>query len=133
MAHRVSNKGSSASKTFGYKRIEILAAFINSVILVVICIFLIYQAILRLSHPAPIRGMIMFVVAAAGLLGNLAGVLILHSGSPDNLNIRAAYLHLLGDTLSSVVVILGGIMIYFSNANWIDPLITPAVTAGRMR
>lgn len=133
VAHKVSKRGSSPSRTFGYKRVEILAAFINSVVLVVICIFLIYEAVLRFSHPAPIKGLIMFVVAAAGLLGNLAGVLILHSASPGNINIRAAYLHLLGDTLSSVVVILGGILIWFFNAAWIDPLVTILISAYILR
>lgn len=124
LAHRISKRDSTATKTFGYKRIEILAAFINSVILVAICIFLIYEAIKRFSNPAPIKGLIMFVVASVGLLANLLAVFILRGDSGKNINIRAAYLHLLGDTFSSVVVILGGILIYFFEIFWIDPLIT---------
>lgn len=124
IAHRVSKRESNYSKTFGYKRIEILAAFLNALVLVAICIFLIYEAIERFRNPAPIKGLIMFSVAGIGLLANLVAVILLHSDSSKNLNIRAAYLHLIGDTLSSVVVIIGGILIWKFNINWVDPLIT---------
>ena len=103
---------------------EILAAFLNSIILVAICVFLIYEAIERFSHPAPIKGAIMFFVAGIGLLANLLAMLLLRSDSKKNINIRAAYLHLLGDTLSSVVVIVGGLLIWKFGIYWLDPLIT---------
>jgi len=128
LAHRISKRESTTKKTFGYKRIEILAAFINSVILVAISIFLIFEAIKRFSNPAPIKGLIMFLVATVGLLANLLAVFLLRSDSGKNINIRAAYLHLLGDTFSSVVVILGGILIYFFKIFWIDPLITVLIS-----
>jgi len=124
IAHQISKKDSDKRKTFGYKRIEILAAFINSVFLVAICIFLIYQAIERFKHPQSIDGLIMLIVAGIGLLANLFAVILLKSDRAKNLNIRAAYLHLLGDTLSSAMVIAGGILIYFFNIRWLDPLIT---------
>jgi cobalt-zinc-cadmium efflux system protein len=128
MAHRLSKKDSNKRKTFGYKRIEILAAFINSVFLVAICIFLIYQAIDRFQHPEPIDGLIMLIVAIIGLLANLFAVILLKSDSTQNINVRAAYLHLLGDTLSSVMVIAGGILIYFFNIRFLDPLITVLIS-----
>jgi cobalt-zinc-cadmium efflux system protein len=128
IAHRVSNRESNHRKTFGYKRIEILAAFVNSIVLVAICIFLIWEAIQRFQHPAPIKGLIMFSVAAVGLLANLIAVILLQSDSKKNINIRAAYLHLLGDTLSSVLVIIGGIMIWLFDIYWIDPLITMLIS-----
>jgi cobalt-zinc-cadmium efflux system protein len=124
IAHRVSKKESNERKTFGYKRIEILVAFINSVFLVAICFFLIYQAIVRFYHPEPIKGLIMLIVAGIGLIANLAGIILLKHNSSANINVRAAYLHLLGDTLSSVIVIAGGFLIYFFNIYWLDPLIT---------
>ena len=124
IAHRISKRGSNQRKTFGYKRIEILAAFVNSIVLVAICIFLIWEAVERFQHPAPIKGVIMFSVAAVGLLANLIAVILLQSDSKKNINIRAAYLHLLGDTFSSIVVIIGGIMIWRFEIYWIDPLIT---------
>ena len=110
IAHRVSKRESNERKTFGYKRVEILAAFINSIILVAICIFLIYEAVERFRNPAPIKGAIMFSVAVVGLLANLVAMILLRNDSQKNINIRAAYLHLIGDTLSSVVVIAGGIL-----------------------
>jgi cobalt-zinc-cadmium efflux system protein len=124
IAHRVSKKESNLQKTFGYKRIEILAAFVNSIMLVAICIFLIYEAVERFRNPSPIRGAIMFSVAAIGLLANLVAVILMRKDSRNNINIRAAYLHLLGDTFSSVVVITGGILIWKFEIYWLDPLIT---------
>ena len=124
IAHRVSKRESNSRKTFGYKRVEIMAAFINSFILAAICIFLIWEAIERFRNPAPIKGAIMFSVAAVGLLANLVGVILLRTDSTKNINIRAAYLHMLGDTLSSIVVIIGGLLIWKFKIYWIDPLIT---------
>jgi cobalt-zinc-cadmium efflux system protein len=128
IAHRISKRESNTRKTFGYKRVEILAAFINSIILVAICIFLIYEAVERFRNPAPIKGVIMFSVAAVGLLANLIAMILLRSDSDKNINIRAAYLHLLGDTLSSVVVIAGGLLIWKFGIYWLDPLITVLIS-----
>lgn len=128
IAHRISKRESNKRKTFGYKRVEILAAFINSIILVAICIFLIYEAIERFRNPAPIKGVIMFSVAVVGLLANLIAMILLRSDSDKNMNIRAAYLHLLGDTLSSVVVIAGGLLIWKFGIYWLDPLITVLIS-----
>jgi cobalt-zinc-cadmium efflux system protein len=124
VAQRISRRESNESKTFGYKRIEILAAFFNALILIGISAYLIYEAIIRFGNPEPIKGLLMFIVASAGLLFNLLAVLLLRKHSDSSLNIRSAYLHLLGDTLSSVAVIIGGILIYFTEIYWIDPLIT---------
>jgi cobalt-zinc-cadmium efflux system protein len=124
LAHRVSKKNPDKRKTFGYKRIEILAAFINSTFLAAICIFLIYEAIQRIRHPQQIDGLVMLIVACVGFLANIFAVFLLKSDSSKNINVRAAYLHLLGDTLSSAMVITGGILIYFFNISWLDPIIT---------
>jgi len=124
IAQRISRRESNERKTFGYKRVEILAAFFNALVLIGISAFLIYEAIRRFSDPEPIKGLLMFVVASAGLIFNLLAVLILRKHSDSSLNIRSAYLHLLGDTLSSVAVIIGGILIYYTDIYWIDPLIT---------
>lgn len=124
IAQRISKRKSNESKTFGYKRIEILAAFFNAMILIGVSAYLIYEAIIRFGNPEPIKGLLMFVVASAGLVFNLLAVLLLRKHSDSSLNIRSAYLHLLGDTLSSVAVIIGGVLIYFTEIYWIDPLIT---------
>lgn len=127
MANRISKRMSTPSKTFGYKRIEILAALFNAVLLIVICVFLFVEAVKRFSHPEEIKGTLMFVVAIIGLIANLIGMILLHKDSGKNLNIRAAYLHLLGDTLSSVLVIASGILIILFKWYWIDPVITIAI------
>ncbi len=120
----IGKKESTTKNTFGYKRIEILAALFNAVVLIVISIYLFYEAYERFLNPEPIKSKIMFIVATIGLLGNLVSVLLLHKDSEHNLNVKAAYLHLIGDTLSSVGVIIGSILIYFWNMYWIDPLLT---------
>ncbi len=124
VAMKIGKKDSTVKNTFGFKRIEILAALFNAVVLIVISIYLFYEAYLRFLEPEPIKGKTMFIVASIGLLGNLISVLLLHKDSGHNLNVKAAYLHLLGDTLSSVGVIIGSILIYFRNVNWVDPLLT---------
>ncbi|MCF8335521.1 MAG: cation diffusion facilitator family transporter [Bacteroidales bacterium] len=124
MAMIVGKKKSTSKNTFGYKRIEILAALLNGIILIVISIYLFYEAYQRLIDPQPVQGKTMMIVAIIGLLANLISVVLLHSGSLKNLNIKAAYLHLLGDTLSSVGVIGASILISLFDVYWVDPLLT---------
>jgi cobalt-zinc-cadmium efflux system protein len=124
IANRISRRDATEKKTFGYKRIEILAALLNAVVLIVITIFLFIEAYHRFFAPEPIKGKLMLYVAVIGLIANLAAVLILKKDSGSNINIRAAYLHLLGDTISSVAVIVGAILISFFKIYWVDPLIT---------
>ena len=129
IAHKVSKRPSTDKKTFGYRRVQILAALLNGIILVVISVYLFYEAYHRFLDPEPIKGLIMFIVASIGLAANLVAVLILKKDSRKNLNVKAAYLHLLGDTLSSVAVIFGGLLIYFYEIYWVDPLITVLIGA----
>jgi cobalt-zinc-cadmium efflux system protein len=124
LAERAGRKPSSIRKTFGFRRIEILAALVNASALVAVCIYLVIEAWERLSNPQEVHGLVMMLTALAGLAGNLAGVLLLRKDSGRNINIRAAYLHLLGDTFSSVAVVAGGVMIYFFRIYWIDPVLT---------
>lgn len=124
IAYRIGKRPSNARKTFGYKRIEILAAFFNALVLIIISVYLFYEAALRLISPEPVQGKLMLIVASIGLLANLAAVILLRSGSKQNINIRAAYLHLLGDTLTSVAVIIGAVLIIYLELYWIDPIIT---------
>jgi cobalt-zinc-cadmium efflux system protein len=110
--------------TFGLKRAEILAAIINAGMLIIISFFLIKSSIQRLSHPEPVVGGIMLLVAVVGLVANIAGTMLLRKISADNLNLRAAYFHLFSDAISSLAVIIGAIFIMLLEIKWIDPILT---------
>lgn len=114
----------SEKHTFGFKRATMLAAFLNSLVLLVISIFLIERGIEKLIHPVLVNGMIVSLVALTGLVANVLSTLILRKSSKDDLNMKAAYLHLLSDALSSIAVIIGGIFIYVFKWYWLDPVLT---------
>jgi cobalt-zinc-cadmium efflux system protein len=124
LANVISKRKFNAKRTFGYKRIEILAALFNAIILVVIIVYLFVEAYKRLNHPSDIKGIAMLIVAIIGFLANLYSVILLKKHAGKSLNIKAAYLHLMGDTISSVIVIFTAVLIYFFNWFWIDPVVT---------
>lgn len=128
VARKISGKAPDEKKTFGYKRVEILAALFNGLVLIAICVFLFYEAYERFKDPQPIKGGLMLVVAVFGLAANFVSMLVLQKNKNENLNVKAAYLHLLGDTLSSVAVIVGGVLMIFWQVYWVDPLITVLVS-----
>jgi cobalt-zinc-cadmium efflux system protein len=121
---KISKKAPNSQLTFGYKRIQIMAAMFNALTLIAICLFLLVEAYKRLIKPEEIEGFSMLYIAGIGLIANLAGVFLLKDFSSKNLNIKAAYLHLIGDTLSSVAVLIGGLLIIFFKVYWVDPVIT---------
>lgn len=123
-ANQVAKRPKNARQTFGYKRAEILVAFVNSAALLAISVFLITEAIRRWQKPETINGTLMIIIAAVGLAANLLSVFLLEKESHINLNIKSSYLHLLSDAISSVGVIVGGIAINLWGLVWIDPLIT---------
>lgn len=120
----ISKKEKDKNKTYGYKRAQIIVAFLNSQFLIIISIFLIIEAIKKFINPVEIKSSVMLVVAIIGLLANLISTLLLHKDSNHSLNIRSSYLHLLGDTVSSIGVILGAVLINLFKIYFIDPLIT---------
>lgn len=124
IAMRLSKRPKTFKYTFGLKRAEIIAAIINASTLIIISFFLIKEAVVRFYNPTPITGSLMLIVASIGLIANVAGTLLLKKGSKDNLNIRAAYFHLLSDAVSSLAVIIGAVFIIFYKIYWIDPLLT---------
>ena len=124
VANHFSDKKPNVRRTFGYKRLEILSAFINASVLTAISIYLIYESVARFVHPEEIRSGLMLIIALLGLAGNLGSMLFLHRDAHKNLNMKAAYMHLLGDTLSSLAVIAGALIIWFTRISWIDPLLT---------
>jgi len=124
IAMKLDAKPRSSQYTFGLKRAQILAAIINASALVAISIFLFVEAWDRYANPQPIEGAVMTTVAIIGLLANVIGTWLLHQGSKENMNLKATYLHLFSDAISSVAVILGGLAIMFYDAYWVDPLLT---------
>ena len=124
IAIKLKLKDNSYKHTFGFKRAEILAAVINSSVLVAISIYLFYEAILRFQNPEPIKGNLMIIVALMGLVANIVGTMLLKRDAATSINIKSSYLHLLTDAISSAVVILGGLAILFWNFHWVDPVLT---------
>jgi cobalt-zinc-cadmium efflux system protein len=118
----------SDSKTFGYQRAGVLAAFINAATLIVISIWIAIEAVHRLSAPVAVQPRLMMVVAAAGVLMNGAIATLLWGVARD-VNMRSAFLHMAGDTLSTAAVIAGGAGILFTGRDWIDPVLSLVIAA----
>ncbi len=124
LARKIGMRSPDLKMTFGYKRAEILAALLNSSVVIVIAFFLFREAYFRFRDPVEITTLLMIGVGVFGFIADLVSVYLLHPEIHQSLNIRSAYLHLLGDTLSSVAVIIGGIVIYFYRFYLIDPILT---------
>ena len=123
VAMRFAQKPPTATKTFGFYRLEILAAFFNGMLLFFISLYIFYEAYQRIVHPEEIKGLVMLVVAAIGLLANGVGIVILKKTALSNLNVKSAFFHIVGDTISSVGVIVGGLVILYTGWNLVDSLI----------
>lgn len=123
IAVRMMTRPKTEGKTFGYHRMGILVAFINSLLIILICVFLFYEAIQRLANPVDIRGGVVILVASLGFVINGSVALLLRRGR-DDLNLRSAFLHLLTDALVSLGVVVSGIIVLLTGWSYIDPLIT---------
>ena len=121
IAMRIGRRPSDRRATFGYQRIGLLAAVFNAVSLIVIALFIFYESYHRFLSPAQIHTTTMLIIAGVGLIGNILIALILGHSHKD-LNIKSAWLHVLGDTLSSVGVIISGIIIYYTGWLYADPV-----------
>lgn len=126
-AAKLSRKNASLNKTFGYKRAEILAAFVNSATLVAIAIFLIIEAIERFQNPQEIESNLVIWLSFLGILANGFSVLLLKRDAESNMNMKSAYLHLFTDMLASVAVLIGGLLMKFYEIFWIDSVLTFAI------
>jgi len=126
-ANKVSSKESSDEKTFGYKRAEIIAALFNASVLAGIGIYLIVEGVAKFFHPESIDSDIVIYLAILGIVFNFASVLLIKEDAKDNLNMKAAYLHMLSDVMTSVAVLIGGLAMKYFGAFWIDPVITIAI------
>ncbi len=123
IAIKLGERPASVQRTYGYYRTEILAALFNAVLLIVVAVYVLYEAYQRFKSPPEVRGGWMLVVAAVGLGVNLAGMFILMKGAGESLNVKGAYLEVLGDTLGSVGVIVGALIILATGWEQADPII----------
>lgn len=124
VASKLAKKEASTDKTFGYKRAEILAAFVNASTLVIVAVLLIIEAIKRFKNPQEIESGLVIWLSLIAIIANGASVLILKADSKNNINIKSAYLHLLTDMFASVAVLIGGLLIKFFEVYWVDSVLT---------
>jgi cobalt-zinc-cadmium efflux system protein len=123
-AIKLSRRSQTLRQTYGFKRAGIFSAFINTSVLLVIAVVLIWEAVSRLMHPEPVKGGIVIWLAAAGMLLNGLSLLFIRTDSRGNLNIRSAFLHLFADMLSSAAVLIGGLLIILFGWLWVDGVLS---------
>ncbi|WP_281227365.1 cation diffusion facilitator family transporter [Flavobacterium aquiphilum] len=124
IAHKLSRKKASNDQTFGYKRAELIAAFVNAMTLIIVAIFLVYEAIERFFNPQPIKFGLVIWMSILGIAMNGLSVLLLKNDADKNLNMKSAYLHLFSDMLASVAVLIGGFLMKYFQWFWIDSVLT---------
>ncbi len=120
-------KPASPERTYGYYRVEILAALINAVVLIFISLYILYEAYERFKNPPEVHSGGMLLVAGIGLVINIAGVFVLRSGSKESLNMKGAYFEVLSDMLTSIGVIIAGIVMLTTGWYYADPLISAGI------
>ena len=124
VANLFTKKEASEAKTFGYKKAEIIAAFVNSAFLLIIAIYLIYEAILRFYNPQEIESNVVIWLALLAIFANGFSVLLLKSEAKEKMNMLSAYLHLFTDMIASVAVLIGGLLMKYFHWFWVDSLLT---------
>lgn len=127
IAEKLSKRKASFQKTFGYKRAEILAAFINAATLIIVAILLIIEAVERFQNPQEIESNLVIWLSVIAILGNGFSVLLLKKDSEANMNMKSAYLHLLTDMMASVAVLVGGLLMKYYQVFWVDSVLTFAI------
>lgn len=127
IANKLVKQKASLKRTFGYKRAEILAAFINASTLIIVAILLIFEAVERFQSPQQIESNLVIWLSLIAILGNGFSVLLLKQNADDNMNMKSAYLHLLTDMMASVAVLFGGLLMKFYEVWWIDSVLTFAI------
>ncbi|AUS05161.1 cation diffusion facilitator family transporter [Pseudotamlana carrageenivorans] len=127
VANKLTKKKASFQKTFGYKRAEILAAFINAATLIIVAILLIIEAIKRFHKPEIIESNLVIWLSLIAIIGNGFSVLLLKKDSKSNMNMKSAYIHLLTDMMASVAVLVGGLLMKYYQLFWVDSVLTFAI------
>ena len=127
IANILAKKPSSTKKTFGYKRAEIIAAFVNAATLMVVAIILIIEAIERFQNPQEVASNLVIWLSLLGIAANGFSVLLLKKDADSNMNMKSAYLHLFTDMMASVAVLIGGLLMKFYQMYWVDSALTLAI------
>ena len=127
VALTVAERPATPQRTFGYRRVEILAALINAVVLVLISLYVLFEAFERFRNPPPVEAGAMMIVAAVGLAVNFAGMMVLRSGSRESLNMKGAYFEVLSDMFTSIGVIAAGLVIWVTGWRYADPLASAGI------
>jgi len=125
--NRIAKRKSTIKQTYGFKRAEILSAFVNSAVLTGIAVFLIVEAVQRFYSPHPIESDMVIWFAAGSIVINFISVLMLQKDAKENMNIKSAYLHLMTDVMTSVAVLAGGIVMKYFGIFWVDALLSFAI------
>ena len=123
-AIRLTSQPANARSTYGYHRVGILVALLNSTTLLLISLGIFYEAWRRFLNPPEVQSGVLITVGLIAVVINLATALLMRKGSEHDLNIRSAFVHLMGDVMSTVGAVIAGIMIYFTRANWLDPFVS---------
>jgi cobalt-zinc-cadmium efflux system protein len=129
VGYYLQGKPANQVKTYGYQRAGVITAFLNASTLIVISLVIFWEAALRIIHPEPVNDRIMLWVAALALMLNGLIMLGLNRGQKDDINLRAAFIHMLGDALGAVAIIIGAIVIRFTNWTYVDPILSIAIGA----
>ena len=124
----IASRPVNLQKTYGYFRAEVLAALFNGFFLVGVSLYIFYEAYARLRHPLPVNGVEMFVIGAIGLAVNLATGILLYEVRGRDINLRSAFAHMLSDTLSSVGVVAGALVIHYTGFTQIDPILSIVIS-----
>jgi cobalt-zinc-cadmium efflux system protein len=128
LAVRFARRPADWKRTYGFDRFEVLAAFTNGLALFFISLAIAYEAVMRIFEPIPVMGGTMLAIATAGLVINVVTLAILRQGGGGNLNVRAAFLHVLGDLLGSVATIAAALVILWTGWTPVDPLLSILIT-----
>jgi cobalt-zinc-cadmium efflux system protein len=127
VANKLAKKEASVNQTFGYKRAELIAAFVNAMTLIIVALFLVYGAIERFFNPEHIKSGLVIWLSILGIAMNGLSVLLLKNDADKNLNMKSAYLHLFTDMLASVAVLVGGLLMKYFQWFWVDSVLTLAI------
>ncbi len=132
-ANRISARKQTEAKTYGYRRAEILATLFNASVLIGIGIFLLVEAGRKFLHPEPVDSTVVIWLGLLSIVLNAASVVLIRDDAHGNMNIKAAYLHLLTDVMTSVAVVVGGLLMKYFGLFWIDPLVSVLIAVYLIR